>query len=166
MQAPRALMNTLSQVSWVVLCSGQGRRPLRGSRSLRAGGGQVGVDSTVPPGERRRLVAEPPAPAGPGSCSSPRWCSCRSSASTTSCSWPRRTPRSQGRSGKSRCTTRCSSTPSRCAGLANAWGGGLGGGRGGELGWGSRCSLWALTPCTSVRRDFLSPSYTVSAMAR
>ncbi|KAM9185970.1 parathyroid hormone/parathyroid hormone-related peptide receptor isoform 2-T2 [Dugong dugon] len=60
-------------------------------------------------------------------CSNPRWCSCRSSVSTTLSSWPRRTPRSQGHSGKSRCTTRCSSTPSR---------------------------------------DFLSPSYTVSAMVR
>ncbi|XP_066900562.1 parathyroid hormone/parathyroid hormone-related peptide receptor isoform X5 [Kogia breviceps] len=60
-------------------------------------------------------------------CSNPHWCSCRSLASTTSSSWPRHTPRSQGRSGKSRCTTRCSSTPSR---------------------------------------DFLSPSYTVSATAR
>ncbi|XP_017810975.1 parathyroid hormone/parathyroid hormone-related peptide receptor isoform X4 [Papio anubis] len=60
-------------------------------------------------------------------CSNPRWCSCPSLASTTSSSWPHHTPRSQGRSGKSRCTMRCSSTPSR---------------------------------------DFLSPSYTVSAMAR
>ncbi|XP_047388317.1 parathyroid hormone/parathyroid hormone-related peptide receptor isoform X4 [Sciurus carolinensis] len=62
-----------------------------------------------------------------GSCSSPPWCSCHSSACTTPSSWPCLTRRSQGHSGKSRCTTRCSSTPSR---------------------------------------DFLSPSYTVSAMVR
>ncbi|XP_062056702.1 parathyroid hormone/parathyroid hormone-related peptide receptor isoform X3 [Lepus europaeus] len=46
-------------------------------------------------------------------CSSPRWCLCRSLASTTPSSWPCRTPRSQGHSGKSRCTTRCSSILSR-----------------------------------------------------
>ncbi|XP_040595941.1 parathyroid hormone/parathyroid hormone-related peptide receptor isoform X3 [Mesocricetus auratus] len=60
-------------------------------------------------------------------CSGPRWCSCRSSVSTTLSSWPCPTLRSQGPSGRSRCTMRCSSTPSR---------------------------------------DFLWPSYTVSAMAR
>ncbi|XP_073915566.1 parathyroid hormone/parathyroid hormone-related peptide receptor isoform X6 [Castor canadensis] len=60
-------------------------------------------------------------------CSSPRWCSCHCLASTTPSSWPCPTPRSQGRSGKSRCTMRCSST---------------------------------------LSRDFLLPSYTVSAMAR
>ncbi|XP_051059179.1 parathyroid hormone/parathyroid hormone-related peptide receptor isoform X3 [Phodopus roborovskii] len=62
-----------------------------------------------------------------GSCSGPRWCLCHSSVSTTLSSWPYRTPRSQGHSGRSRCTMRCSSTPSR---------------------------------------DFLLPSYTVSATVR
>lgn len=60
----------------------------------------------------------------PGSCSSPPWCSCHSLACTTPSSWPCLTRRSQGRSGKSRCTTRCSSTPSRCAALPEARGGG------------------------------------------
>lgn len=78
----------------------------------------------------------PACPAGPGSCSSPHWCSCRSSVSTTSSSWPRRTPRSQGRSGKSRCTTRCSSTPSRCAA---GW-------AGGRAPSPLQVRLWALTP--------------------
>ncbi|XP_023556536.1 parathyroid hormone/parathyroid hormone-related peptide receptor isoform X3 [Octodon degus] len=60
-------------------------------------------------------------------CSSPRWYSCPSSASTTPSSWPCPTLRSQGLSGRYRCTTRCSLIPSR---------------------------------------DFLSPSFIVSAMVR
>lgn len=57
----------------------------------------------------------------PESCSSPRWYSCRSLVSTTPSSWPCPTPKSQGPSGRSRCTTRCSSTPSRYSGCPG-WG--------------------------------------------
>nr|XP_023403549.1 parathyroid hormone/parathyroid hormone-related peptide receptor isoform X1 [Loxodonta africana] len=82
----------------------------------------------LPPSCGRPMPAGVTRGSSTGSCSNPHWCSCRSSVSTTSSSWPRRTPRSQGRSGKSRCTTRCSSTPSRCAAWAwPAQGGGVGG---------------------------------------